>query len=805
MSTLTLSTAPSMSNSLHVAWIKPAILSLLQPLLPTPPAPPLQVSDYTSASSSPSSSSSSSSARVVFILSDSRHRIAAVVSPSALSAHLVPLPAFRGAIIRPTDCTLQYTLSASADSLAAGDEFVLALDGFELLGASGIAEVGQPVACMEDEEVRETLSTIKAVDLQQRRARLSSTSSSSSSAPAPSLSASALCFSPFPPLAADLAAAVLPASSSAALSLLHLSPQSQRVLDTLPPFPPSQLPPLAGAEFPSAPSQWSSEEEREEKDAVVFSQFVPFGQRGDQQHAQQQAASSSFSVSPLPRIALPVTEPAFPSSPQSPSRAAFASQQQPESPSAAADDFYSTQAPLSLLSPPLSPASSLSSSGSQAGGPLLEANQPLSTYDVDCMREEEDSKLQQQQQHSTGDALAAGQGMEIVEVEDEEEEDTGMRAGGEGGANLEEKYSLSEQEAEAETTTAAAAAGGDDEYYSTQAPMLSELQESQEPQSFFLSQAQELQAGAASPPSSSSPPPLQLPSLPLAFPSSMPPLSPGTPSPRLKQEPETAASQRSKAAAAVAASAVRVQLAFDAAIRAATVVRPTPPEREERKLPLPVSIAAAQSRQRAEEEVDVLMLDGADDFDADDEEVQPSTEGKQADHYSAEHIRQRQQRRNQQLLSQRQRNANGDQQQQEAAAESDWVLGKRQRRPSGNAAAEAVEDDEGRRSRGSRGRTVRFSDQQRAEEKDPERVDDSEQEEGKEERRRSGTAAAAAAQAMESVSWSDDDHDFFIGYWRCVSLSPSAPVPASALSSTSPPPLQRVDARAVSPIFSPVF
>ena len=58
--------------------------------------------------------------------------------------------------------------------LSAGDEFVLQVDGFEVVGKGGSGEVGHPIWCLQDKEVRAALQKVKDIEVDGRRALVTS-------------------------------------------------------------------------------------------------------------------------------------------------------------------------------------------------------------------------------------------------------------------------------------------------------------------------------------------------------------------------------------------------------------------------------------------------------------------------------------------------------------------------------------------------------------------------------------------------------------------------------------------------------
>ena len=211
------------------------------------------------------------------------------------------------------------------------------------------------------------------------------------------------------------------------------------------------------------------------------------------------SASSSSPVAPEPPLPAQSFLPSESRAPELPRLSLSQSPPRPQAPSSPRpDDFYATQAPLSFISPPLSP-SSPSSMGVEdptgqsqkavdgkeeetdpASFSLSQHNLPLSSFDVDAMREEEDQEDRKKAAAPLSQAL-------------HDENDDGS--------------------SEVELMTDPSPPVVD---FMTQGPMLSEDQ-SQEP--------------SANSPSASQFRSLDLSAPPPSYPSSMPPLSPGTPSP----------------------------------------------------------------------------------------------------------------------------------------------------------------------------------------------------------------------------------------------------------------------------------
>ena len=709
-----------MSNSLRVAWVKPVILALHNPLVSLPNPPPLQISDYTTSSTTPP--------HTVLILSDSRHRIQAQVSPSALAAHSTPLSSLRGAIITLTHYILSYVLAPPGlpgSPLAPGDEFVLQVQSFDVVGSGGSGEVGHPIHCMRDSEVQRAMQSVKDIALDSRRALVTAHSSSlfphftprtQHSMPPPEAT---LPKPAFPAISAELAQWEAP-SAGAYLLQYHVPPQAQAILDELEPKGPA-----VQAEVEEAgdllPSQWSSSREEEEK--AIFSQYSPARIR--LVHAAPRALGPAPSAAPLPLISslqyspqrllqhhpveaapeLPRLEEGGP--PSSPP-------QSPAPPSPQQEEFYATQAPLSLISPPLSP-SSLSSLGpdegredaveeekagrepeedSTAASSLSQHNLPLSTFEVDAMAEDADD-------HVPLYALASQQQGAMTHADDVS------------------KAAASPSQMPNSHSADSSADDGDDvpllELVADPSPPMAEPM-TQAPMSQALSQLSQDDASPASPlpssvPSSSSlsrgieltlPPP--------SFPSSMPPLSPGTPSP---QKTSSSASQRR---------------------------RPSPARSPERRPPSPLPRATIEVKREQKKEDE----EGAGDEGDDGQQFDPSS------------IQQRQQRRVQELLSERQgRVGNGD--------------GGGAQKRSRMAGADGDGAVRGDGASDKRQRTVRFSDEAgKGREERKER-------EGRGAVRRLSERLVVSKAEVEQLArepraaytpWSDEDYQLIVSHWR---------------------------------------
>ena len=762
---------------------------LLNPLVPTPKPPPLQISDYTSSSPSPCSSSSSSSitysaSSTTLILSDARHRIQALLSPSALSSHSTPLSLLRGAIITLTRYHLSYTLSPSAMApsgpLQPGDEFVLQVEAFDVVGKGGSGEVGHPRDVMQDSEVRNALQHIKQIDVEPRRAIVRQHAKSLFPSLPPVLSLPSLPLPdamPPPALRAISAELALhtPLTVSGYLHQFHVPAQSQAVLDAMPPFGPEQ--PEEVEEVDLAHSQWSSSKEEEER--AVFSQYRPLQQRegrpssSSAQPLVSSAASasashaaptttavlSSFSPPSLPVALVPHLSPASaslvaPSLPRllaPPVDAAplpALSQGEPLSPMQDDIGFYSTQAPLSFISPPLSPSSISSPSleredegeakaEREEASPLLPLSQhnlPLSTFDVTALHEEAEAEPQQgmdddEKQKQAEDSNDAPRLSAAVHGHDEESE----VEGGDDGSLV-----------EVEQNVPAAA----DSLYLTQAPMMTEEQ-SQEPSSPPLpphrSQVSLHQPDShvLSSSSESSSRGLSL-SLPLpSYPSSMPPLSPGTPSPQRSPQPTRQSAERKEEPAeplrAAHAAPNGHREHADHHLRAG-----------EQQLP---------QKERSEEK-GVAVEEG--------KEGDGGMEDVGATLFTAESIRQRQHQRHRQLLDERR----------DAQRSSSSVYRARPPSPSRSTVDEDEEDGRGGAGQRKRQRVVRFADLQSSQ---PQR-----EVESKEEVREEGQEGAAVAQSTLTqltltdadvqrlrreprathAPWSEADYDFVLSYWR---------------------------------------
>ena len=770
-----------MSNSLRLPWIKPVILSLLNPLVAAPKPPPLQISDYTSSSPSSSSSSSSSpsSPSTTLILSDARHRIQAHLSTSALSSHSTPLSLLRGAIITLTRYTLSYTLNphsmAPSSPLQPSDEFVLQVDAFDVVGKGGSGEVGHPFDVMQDREVRDALQRIKHIDVEPRRSVLQQHAHTLSSglplvSSLPSRSPSELALrSALPALPAELALHT-PVTVAGYLHAYHVPLASQLVLDAMQPLAPQQPEEVEEGEL--GHSQWSSSKEEEER--AVFSQYRPLKQRDITPHTAPTAAR--------PLLHTAATTAASPTSPPAPTTAVLLSSSssssplssssslsllprlsssgfvapalprldgsslpplQPAEPLSPVDDdagFYSTQAPLSFISPPLSPSSvttpSLEREEQEESKaemqeaspplPLSQHNLPLSTFDVAALHEDgepepllmedEGEAVQAQGEHSEAVYLS-----QAVPGHDEE-------AAGGGGDEL----SIAEQVPNGVVSV--------DELYLTQAPMMTEEQEPSTPPPSSRRQQQRSserldESTLASSASASVSPVLGL-SLPSPSepPSSMPPLSPGTPSPQ--KSPQRAARKEDGQR------------------------RPTEPEQQ----------AQAVEQERSEEKSGGVGVAAV---------VQEEEKGEAAAAtlFTAESIRQRQHQRNRQLLGERRQ-----------AQRSSSTL--RRARPVSppsptvdDGKADAARDGS---SASKKQRTVRFAD---APAPQPRTAGEVKEEAKKEEENLPQVAVAQSTLTQLTFSedevrrlrhepravhaaWSEEDYHLVISYWRsCTSAS----------------------------------
>ena len=286
-------TAAAMSTTLR-PWLHQYITALPKPEVPLPPAASLQITDY----STEPPPSPSDLPRVTAVVSDGHLRIRAPVDEEALRAvrESTPLPQWRGALIALDNWTLSYTL----------DEFVLQLHTFHVLQAVGSSDIGSARHCMDDQQVRHTHTVLKQADTQHRHQLVHAQHAKlfpKQPLPPPSYSVTQ-------PIPAELAAIRPP---SADLSFLYSVPElCQRELDRLSPKDGA-----GGAEMQQAVagageasgvelSQWSSSsDEKDEKDQEYFSQYT--GIRPPTLPLSRTSASPLFPP-------LTTTTPLFPSS-----------------------------------------------------------------------------------------------------------------------------------------------------------------------------------------------------------------------------------------------------------------------------------------------------------------------------------------------------------------------------------------------------------------------------------------------------------------------------------------------------------
>ena len=251
-----------MSTTLRT-WLHQYISVLPSPHLPLPTAGSLQITDY----STEPPTSTTQLPRVTAIVSDGHLRIRAPVDDEALRAvrDSTPLPQWRGAIIALDNWTLSYTL----------DEFVLQLHAFHVLQAVGSSDIGSARHCMDDQLVRQTHTTIKQANTQQRRQLLYAQHATLfPNQPLPPST-----YSVTQPIPAELAAVQLP---SAELSFMYSVPEvCQQELDKLAPREGAGTTEMqqssAGADEVGGVglSQWSSgSDEKDEKDQEYFSQYA---------------------------------------------------------------------------------------------------------------------------------------------------------------------------------------------------------------------------------------------------------------------------------------------------------------------------------------------------------------------------------------------------------------------------------------------------------------------------------------------------------------------------------------------------
>ena len=720
-----------MSSLLRHAWIKPVILSLLNPLIPLPTPPPLQISDYiTNTSASPPTT--------LLILSDARHRIQAHLSPSAHSSLPTPLASLRGAFVTLNRYTLSYHLSLPglpSTPLSLGDHFVLLVHSFTLLSPGGSSEVGQPHDCMQDAEVKAAMQTIKDIDLAPRRALVTANASTLFPHFTPRTT-------PFVPPSAALPPPALPAipaelalweppTPGAYLLQYAVPPQAQAILDGLEPRGPS-----VGGEVVDegagelAPSQWSSSREEDEK--AVFSQWSPARPRPVPPITRPVAPITSLSPSlppslpsapspPPPESATPhrldavFTAPELPrleERPDSPSPLQYDAPPSPRN-----DEFYATQAPLSLISPPQSPLSLSSLGEEERGGAqgmeddeeekatgnsaedkpadsLSQHNLPLSTFDVDALHE------------AAADSLAPSQPPQFHLHATQSADDS-------KAAPLSQMPDGHPPDSPADDA--------DDVRLLELVPDPSPTAEplTQAPLSQGVSQLSEEPSTPTTPPSvaapSSTPPSrgfdLSLP--PPSYPSSMPPLSPGTPSPQ-----------------------VSPQKAAPSPVREREPARGRSPERP--ASPLPRATIGVKREVKEAEEVG---------------------EEEAANLFSASSIQQRQQQRAQHLLSQRQgRQDDGD-----GVGNG---TGAQKRGRGAESGGEASERGDDRREK--RQRMVRFSDE------DGRGVDERKDAEGAGEGARpmnfmvGGMDVELLAREPRGSykAWSAEEYQLIVSYWR---------------------------------------
>jgi len=278
-----------MSTTLR-PWLHHYITALPKPDIPLPTAASLQITDY----STEPPAAPSELPRVTAIVSDGHLRIRAPVDDAALRAvrDSTPLPQWRGAIIALDNWTLSYT----------ADEFIVQLHAFHVLQAVGSSDIGSSRHCMDDREVRHTHTVLRQVNTTQRHQHvLTSHTKLFPNTPLPPP-----LYSTTQPIPAELAA-VRPPSTD--LSFLYSVPElCQRELDRLEPKESGGGMEVSGVGEASGGglSQWSSgSDEKDDKEQEYFSQYA--GLRQPFLPPAQSRASPLFppltAVTPLPTSA----------------------------------------------------------------------------------------------------------------------------------------------------------------------------------------------------------------------------------------------------------------------------------------------------------------------------------------------------------------------------------------------------------------------------------------------------------------------------------------------------------------------
>ena len=542
-----------MSTALR-PWLFNYITALPKPDVALPSAGSLQITDY----STEPPASPSALPRVTALVSDGHLRIRAPVDEAALRAVRdgTPLPQWRGAIVALDGWTLSYT----------ADEFVLQLHSFRVLQAVGSSDIGSARHCMDEPQVRHTHALLSRVDTQQRHQLLLAQHAKlfpGQPLPPPSYSAEQ-------PLPAEVAAAHPPSSE---LSFLYSVPEHcQRELDKLPPMEATRGQAAGASEASEAGalglSQWSSgSDEADEKDQEYFSQYIGLRPPVPELVSPPAQSSARPLFPPLAPAALLTASTRSNSLSASPAAAV-----QPSSITTLAPQSASTatpsQLPLSRSTPhnPIYTQLSLTPSPPQPHDTQAPPSPALSVSSTSSSHAEEALHLPPASQHNVMETSLERDAMQAEELE--------ASAGASAATPLSQQPSRSlptsqlaqprddehsplpsqplqpSQSSQSEEKAGAAGPFADDGFFMTQAPSSSEYasqlaasqahnEQSQDSgldlMQFELVEADEANDDAEAEEAAASPPPRVVgaeggqPSD--VFPASMPPLSPGPPSP----------------------------------------------------------------------------------------------------------------------------------------------------------------------------------------------------------------------------------------------------------------------------------